>query len=64
MLAVQCDRTPVDMIMNVLLVRVRTDDKGVLAFQKAGCKLISDFVCVLGCDLARLEGLHAVDLGA
>ena len=43
--------------MNVLLVRVRTDDKGVLAFQKAGCKLIPDFICVLGCDLTRLEGL-------
>ena len=57
MLVVQRDGVPVDVIVNMLFVGVRADEKGVLAFEKTGCKLIADAVRFFRRDLAGFEGL-------
>ena len=57
MLIVQRDGVPVDVIVNMLFVGVRADEKGVLAFEKTRRKLIADAVRFFRCDLAGLEGL-------
>lgn len=43
--------------MYVVAVDMRTNDKRVLAFQKALCKFIPDSVRLFSCDLTRLERL-------
>ena len=45
------------MIMDVLFVGVRGNEKGVSSFQKPLGKLIAHAVCVLRRDLTRLKGL-------
>ena len=45
------------MIVNVLFVGVRGNEKGVSSFQKPLGKLIAHAVCVLRRDLTRLKGL-------
>ena len=57
MLIIQRDGVPVDVIVNMLFVGVRADEKSVLAFEKPGRKLIADTVCLLRCDLAGFERL-------
>ena len=57
MLIIQRDGVPVDVVVDVLFVGVRADEKGVLAFEKTGRKLIADAVCFFRCDLAGLERL-------
>ena len=57
MLIIQRDGVPVDVVVDVLFVGVRADEKGVLALEKTGRKLIADTVCLLRCDLAGFEGL-------
>ena len=57
MLAVQCGGVPDDVIMNVLFVGVRGNEKGVSAFQKPLGKLIAYAVRVLRRDLSGLKGL-------
>ncbi len=56
-LAVQRGGVPDDVIMDVLFVGVRGDEKGVSAFQKPLGKLIAYAVRVLRRDLTGLEGL-------
>ena len=56
-LAVQRGGVPDDVIMNVLFVGVRGDEKGVSSFQKPLGKLIAYAVRVLRRDLTGLEGL-------
>ena len=57
MLAVQRGGVPDDVIMNVLFIGVRGNEKGVSPFQKPLGKLIAYAVRVLRRDLTRLEGL-------
>ena len=57
MLAVQRGGVPDDVIVNVLFVGVRGNEKGMSAFQKPLGKLIAYAVRVLRRDLTRLEGL-------
>ena len=45
------------MVVDVLPVRVRRNDKSVLAFREPHGKLITDLVGFLGSDLSGLEGL-------
>ena len=45
------------MIVDVALVDMCTDHKGVVALRQLHGKLAPDFVCQLRCDLAGLEGL-------
>ena len=45
------------MVMNVLLVGVGTDDKGMVVFGEAPGKFIADLVGFLRRDLPRFEGL-------
>ena len=56
-LAVQRGGVPDDVIMNVLFIGVRGNEKGVSAFQKPLGKLISHAVCFLRRDLTGLKGL-------
>jgi len=46
-----------DMVVDVLLVGVGTDDKGMVALREAPGKFIAELVGFLRCDLARFEGL-------
>lgn len=57
MLAVQRGGVPDDVIMNVLFVSVRGNEKGVSSFQKPLGKIIAYAVCVLRRDLSGLKGL-------
>ena len=45
------------MVVDVLLVGVGTDDKGMVALREAPGKFIAELVGFLRCDLARFEGL-------
>ena len=56
-LAVQRGGVPDDVIMNVLFIGVRGNEKGVSSFQKPLGKLIAYAVCILRRDLAGLKGL-------
>ena len=56
-LAVQRGGVPDDVIMNVLFVGVRGNEKGVSAFQKPLGKFIAHTVCFLRRDLSGLKGL-------
>ena len=56
-LAVQRGGVPDDVIVNVLFVGVRGNEKGVSAFKKPLGKLIAHAVRLLRCDLSGLEGL-------
>ena len=56
-LAVQRGGVPDDVIMDVLFVGVRGDEKGVSAFQKPLGKFIAYAVCFLRRDLSGLKGL-------
>ena len=56
-LAVQRGGVPDDVIVNVLFIGVRGNEKGVSSFQKPLGKLIAHAVCVLRRDLSRLKGL-------
>ena len=57
MLAVQRGGVPDDVIVNVLFVGVRGNEKGVSAFKKPLGKLIAHAVRLLRCDLSGLKGL-------
>ena len=56
-LAVQRGGVPDDVIVNVLFVGVRGNEKGMSAFQKPLGKLIAHTVCVLRRDPSGLKGL-------
>lgn len=56
-LAVQRGGVPDDVIVNVLFVGVRGNEKGVSSFQKPLGKLIAHAVRLLRCDLSGLKGL-------
>ena len=45
------------MVVDVLLVGVGTDDKGMVALREAPGKFIAELVGFLRCDLTRLERL-------
>ena len=49
---------PVNVIVNVVLIDVRTDDERVIALQKAFGKFIADPIGLFRCDLAWFEGLR------
>ena len=55
--AVQRSGVPNDMVVDVLLVGVGTDDKGMVALREAPGKFITELVGFIRCDLARFEGL-------
>ena len=45
------------MVVNVVPVCVRADEKGVAAFRETECELIADLICLLRRDLAGQERL-------
>ena len=55
--AVQVGRIPDDMIMDMGFVHMGSDDKSMIAFQEARCKLIPNFVGFLRRYLSRSKGL-------
>ena len=46
-----------DMIMDVVLIYMRTDNKGMISFCQFLCKFPSDLVCLFRCDFSGLERL-------
>ena len=56
-LAVQRGGVPDDVIMDVLFVGVRGDEKGVSSFEKSLGKFVAHTVCFLRRDLTGLKGL-------
>ena len=57
MRAVQVGRVPDDVIMNMGFVHMGSDDKSMIVFQEARCKLIPNFVGLLRRYLSRTKGL-------
>lgn len=55
--AVQRDGVPINMIMDMRFICVRTNKESVFAFEKARGEIITDLVCLLRCHFPRLEGL-------
>ena len=58
--AVQVDCTPNDVIVDVFLVNVGTDNESMIAFGKPPRHLHAEAVCLLRCDLPRHKGLPQV----
>ena len=55
--AIQIRGIPIDVVVNMVLVHMSADDKGMMPFHESFSKLLTDTICFFRCDTARLEGL-------
>ena len=55
--AIKCGRVPVNVVVDVMLVCVSTDNKGMASFQKSFGELIANLICFLSCHLSRAKRL-------